>query len=199
VGIVLLLLGIQGCSDPLSISTPRNVVKSQLPTTIPPPTAGQVAADSVVATFNDQLVVFAGYPERTLWHNQEIAGRQYLNVQSTRVLNNGRQYDLIALRLDGIADTGVYNFNAPYVDPQKSGPDTTSHEISARVQRRTEGTSIQTYGTGTQHSHGQIHVEEIDHEHRIIYGSFWLVAYTIDESDSIRVDQGGFRLNLDIK
>lgn len=165
-------------------------------TTIPPPSDGVTLVDSVFIRVDGRPIVFIARPWRTQWYNRKVDGRYYVDVIVTRESSQGFDLDRIALRMDAIGDTGTYPFDAAYAQPPKDGSDVLYPERSACYERQSDSPLTEVYSTTATPPEGAVHVERIDVERKIIYGTFTFVGHDDRSGDTIQIDSGAFRLSL---
>ncbi len=189
----LLPWAFQGCGDPIAPEHKETYIHHDpIDTTV----HNGPATDSISAFVHDREILFVARPRRPIFYNGEVGGRQYLTAEVWREGENGADFDIIFLRLDAVSDTGVYRINAPYSAP-RNGIDTLARpEVGAAYWHRIDGGTPEIYTTDADRPRGEIHVDRIDRKNRMLYGTFWFVAFTPKYQDSVVVDRGTFRLGL---
>ena len=130
VGMVL-LLGIasamlSGCSDPLSVETPRRIIPVDIDSILLSEPFISKATDTLFAVVDDQPVAFTSQLLRPVFYNRNVAGNWYLSVQGTRFDLKGTAYQSLALRIDAIHDTGTFPMQGIYDIPKKVDTNTVS-------------------------------------------------------------------------
>ncbi len=194
----LLLAALAGaCGDPLSIETPRIKRVVNHDSLVAVDSALRTArGDTIYATIERREgVVFAvtgRKPERPIWHNLELYGGYYIAVLAAR---SEQPYEAIALRLDGIRDTGTYYINGIY-SSAKGDIDSAAPRFAARYEGQIDGLQRQ-FDTGIlRDSSARIRVLRINVDSNYILGTFQFKAYCPNIDSTINVTNGAFRLTL---
>lgn len=186
------------CGNPVGIDTPRRITTINYDSLVLADTVlPRVPGDTIYATVNEKDKVFAvtgRRPERPVWHNGKIFGAYYVTVLAARSEN---PYEAIALRLDGIKDTGTYAINSVY-SSMKNDIDTLAPRYAARYEGPIDGLQRQ-FDTGLPNTSGKIRVLRISADSNFIIGTFSFTAYCPNIDSLVTVTRGAFKLTLDIR
>ena len=193
--IAIAALGLDACGNPLAVDTPRRVKKVNLDSLVSTEPFINAPGDSIFAHVYNTEVVFATEVLRPKFHNRKTSRGYYVTVQANRLELNSSEYEMLALRIDAITDTGTYNINAQYSAPKQLdslGPP----QYGAAYERRFPGNFFESYGTGLARSGGIIRVVKIDEERGVMVGTFEFKGYGALNDTIATIDHGAFRLQL---
>jgi hypothetical protein len=186
---------VAACESPLVIDTPRRLTRVNLDSLITTESFIGGSNDSIFAYIDNHEVVFATEVARPVFYNRMIDGKYYVTVQATRYGLNGRDYEVMSLRLDGIRDTGTYEVNAAFSVPKQIDINAPP-SYGALYERRVNGGFPESYRTGHVFSGGTIRVIRIDEERGVMVGTFEFRGYYIEHDSVVTIDRGAFRLYL---
>jgi hypothetical protein len=190
-----LLLVVAACDSPLDIDTPRRFTRVNIDSLVSTDSFIGAPGDSIFAYVDDHQVVFATEVVRPVFYNRLLDGRYYVAVQATRYGLNGRDYEVMSLRLDGIRDTGTYDVNSSFSVPKQIDTESPP-SYGALYERRVNAGFPESYRTGGPNSTGTIRVIRIDEDRGVMVGTFVFKGYFAEHDSLVTIDRGAFRLYL---
>lgn len=182
-----------GCASPLDIDTSRRETTINLDSLILSPSFLDGTGDTLFARIGSERVIFATEVQRP-FHNRVAGGAYYITIQAARYGLTGRDYEILALRMDAVSDTGVFVVNTSYSAPKEFHPEDPP-QYAAQYERRL-GPFPEAYRTGTPHSDGEIRVAHIDRGRKVMVGTFRFTGYNAETDETQHVTEGVFRLRL---
>lgn len=191
----LMALVCASCGNPLGIDTPRRIHEVNLDSLVSSDPFLRARGDSIFAYIGGSDVVFATEVQRPVFHNRLTQRGYYVTVQATRFGLNGRDYEVLSLRLDAVRDTGTYIINSPYSAPKQidtMGPT----QYGAAYERRLNAGFPESYITGIRNASGTVRVVRIDETIGVMVGTFEFTGYSAAKDSIVFVDRGAFRLQL---
>ena len=193
---LLLLAGgvMNSCGDPLSVETDRRIIPVNLDSVLlSEPFLGK-PSDTLFATVDGIEIDFTTELLRPIFYNRSVGDAWYLSVQGVSYDLLGSEYEILALRMDGIQSPGIYQIGHSYSLPKKVDPSLSSEYGGRYAQRR--GGIKEEFTTTSNHPDGEIRVLAIDTTRGIIVGRFHFTAYNPTTGKEIQVEDGAFRLHL---
>ncbi len=183
------------CSNPLDINTPRRVTAVSIDSIITSPDFIGKPGDSLFAVVDGLAIAFATEIARPVFYNKYVSGKYYVAVQAIVYGINGGNYDILALRLDGIRDTGTYTMNSVYTVPKRVDP-YSSPKFAGQYERKRNAVLPEVYKTGVVNSIGRIRVVKIDTDRGVMVGTFSFTGFNLESRETITLNDGAFRLQL---
>jgi hypothetical protein len=183
------------CINPLDVDTPRRQWVINIDSIAASDAFSKAPGDSMRAVVAGEEIEFATEVQRPTFHNGRFRNAEYVTVQASRQSLNGRDYEILSLRLDAVRDTGSFIINGAYSAP-KNLDSLAPPTYAVQYERRLGGGFPETYRTGVEGSSGVIRVVRIDDDRGVMTGTFSFVAYSAERDTTISVGSGTFRVQL---
>lgn len=192
-----LSLCVAGCGDPLSVDTPRRIIPVNIDSVLLSEPFFNKPGDTLFAVVDGEPIAFNSELLRPVFYNREVGGEWYISVQGARFDTKGDMYESLSLRLDGIHDTGSFPMLGTYSLPKRVDPSTPSQYVGKYEERNNNATSI--YSTSATREEGVIRVVGLDPVRKIAVGTFSFIGYHGTTGQIVRVENGVFRLQLEVQ
>lgn len=195
--ILVALLWLGGCGDPLSVDTPRRIIPVNIDSILLSDPFLSKPGDTLFAVIDGQPIAFNSELLRPVFYNRAVEGEWYISVQGARYDMKGDQYESLSLRLDGIKDTGSFPMQGNYNLPKRVDPNAPSQYVGKYEKRSLSRTSI--YSTSATREDGMIRVVGLDTVRKVAVGTFAFTGYDGTTGEIVRVENGIFRLQLNVQ
>ncbi len=191
---------LSSCSDPLSLDVERRIIPVNIDSILLSEPFLEKNSDSLFAVVNGRPVAFNNI-QRPAQYNREKSDAWYLAVEGTRFFDlKTEEYEVLALRLDAIRDTGTYQMRGDYTIPKQINLAAQS-EYSGQYSQLT-GSGLQSFYSTSRSSSampdGEIRVVGLDKTRGVIVGTFRFTGYDTSGNETMKVHDGIFRLQLEL-
>ena len=186
---------IASCGNPLSVETDRSIIPVNIDSILLSDPFLEKTTDTLFANVDGRPVNFTSELIRPIFYNRNISNAWYVSVQGMAYDLAQNTNEILALRMDEIRSPGVYPIADPYTLPKRVDPTLSSQYGGRYIQRK--GTVKEEFVTSRNNQQGEIRVLAIDTERGVLVGRFHFTAYDPASGDTIRIEDGVFRLHLE--